>query len=242
MNGPENLAREVKLARIRVGFERANAFAESLGLTPKTISNIETGARASYSAVTLVKLDTALGWEPGTARSLLDGEIATPKLVGTTQSLAGDITVGLNAHDEQIEIEAPDVRVTIAVGLIQLEADYWDKFNWSGIPPAQLIEAGYRARAEFMSALDEIKVRSLGLTQRDETPSVREMHMEDVRDDIIRAEAAEDWTEEDQLAAENDDTYESYLAQADAKREQFERGDDWDLAAKQHRDPSEGAN
>ncbi|MEW6879632.1 hypothetical protein [Trueperella pyogenes] len=72
--------------------------------------------------------------------------------------------------------------------------------------------------------------------------SVREMHMEDVRDDIIRAEAAEDWTEEDQLAAENDDTYESYLAQADAKREQFERGDDWDLAAKQHRDPSEGAN
>ncbi|WP_406711171.1 helix-turn-helix transcriptional regulator [Trueperella pyogenes] len=72
--------------------------------------------------------------------------------------------------------------------------------------------------------------------------SVREMHMEDVRDDITRAEAAEDWTEEDQLAAENSADYQNYLAQADAKREQFERGDDWDLAAKQHRDPSEGAN
>ena len=41
------------------------------------------------------------------------------------------------------------------------------------------------------------------------------MHMDKVREELIRAEAAEGWTEEDQLEAENSPDYQNYLAQAD---------------------------
>lgn len=160
MDGPQNLAREVRLARIAAGFDRANAFAESLGLTPKTISNIETASRASYSPVTLAKLDLAFGWEAGTAQRLLRGEISQPQppqeAVPTTEP-----RVRFNDYDEQIEIEAPDVRINISSGLITVEANYWDKFNWYSIAPDRLVAAGYRARSEFMAALDEIKIESL---------------------------------------------------------------------------------
>lgn len=198
MNGPQNLAREVKLARIGAGFERANAFAESLGLTPKTISNIETAARESYSTVTLLKLDVALGWEMGTSRSLLSGEIETPVAKRPAQQDRNEIRVSRNDCDEQLEIEAPDIQINIASDLVQLEATYWDRFNWGDVSPEELVEAGYRARAEFMAALDEIKVKSLKVSTGHGVVPVHESRMDEVREELIRAEAAEGWTEEDQ--------------------------------------------
>lgn len=73
-------------------------------------------------------------------------------------------------------------------------------------------------------AVDEM-IRLL-VASRAARSSVHEMHMEDVRDDIIRAEAAEGWTEEDQLATE-------YVKQAEAKINQLLQNN-YTAAAKHH--------
>src|SRR5688500_6253529 len=63
----------VRTERARLGYRTLADLAARTGLGVRTLSDLERGARSSYSAETLAAVEAALGWEPGSVRRILDG-------------------------------------------------------------------------------------------------------------------------------------------------------------------------
>lgn len=73
------LGDEVRSARMEHGYTR-QTFAEAVGVSTRTISDIENGdlgGRKSFSRETLTAVERALGWWPGSTRAVLDGQSMT---------------------------------------------------------------------------------------------------------------------------------------------------------------------
>ncbi|QPK80787.1 helix-turn-helix domain-containing protein [Schaalia sp. ZJ405] len=71
MSNAEQLAAYVRDARTKCGFHTQKALAAAIGVTPKTIQNIENASRTAYASATLAALDDALGWETGSSEGIL---------------------------------------------------------------------------------------------------------------------------------------------------------------------------
>ncbi len=67
----KRLGRVVLDRRVELGMRTREAFAEKVGLSTKTLGEIERGARTSYDAGTLSTLELALGWPKGHVEKLL---------------------------------------------------------------------------------------------------------------------------------------------------------------------------
>jgi transcriptional regulator with XRE-family HTH domain len=64
--------------RVRLGHRSRTAFADSCGISLRTLGDIETGRRAGYRPSTLATLEQALDWRVGTALRVVAGEPAEP--------------------------------------------------------------------------------------------------------------------------------------------------------------------
>lgn len=75
---PAEVGQIVVSRRVELGYPTRAAFAAVVGLTARTLSDIEVGRRTSYDRSTLARVEQALDWEAGHLVGLLDGS-AEPK-------------------------------------------------------------------------------------------------------------------------------------------------------------------
>ena len=66
------LGRFVAAERARLGLSPAQLAAQ-IGLSKRTIENVEAGGRDTYRHTTLSRIEDALGWEPGSVERILAG-------------------------------------------------------------------------------------------------------------------------------------------------------------------------
>lgn len=67
------LGAAIRAERVRLGYLRLGDFADRVGLGVRTLSDLERGARTTYSPETLAAVEAVLGWAPGSVRRVLDG-------------------------------------------------------------------------------------------------------------------------------------------------------------------------
>jgi hypothetical protein len=67
----KRLGNYVTNRRVALGYKDRRKFAAATGLTDRTIAKIEVGTQVSMAS--LVALEPALGWEPGSMQAILDG-------------------------------------------------------------------------------------------------------------------------------------------------------------------------
>jgi Helix-turn-helix len=67
----ERLASYVVSARVAAGHKDRRAFAAATGVTERTLGNLERGTRVAPETLAIV--EAALGWKPGSARTVLAG-------------------------------------------------------------------------------------------------------------------------------------------------------------------------
>lgn len=98
------LGRAVRARRERVGL-RQKQIEESGGPSGRTLRLIEAGDARNLTDATLARIDTALFWDAGTARKVLDGEVAPDHAVELRQ-------VALVMHN--ISVDSQDVADAVA--------------------------------------------------------------------------------------------------------------------------------
>lgn len=82
--GWERLGARVVHERARRSFRSRTAFAAHVGLSARTLGDIELGRRVSYGAGTLALIEQAFGWTPGSCLDVVSG--GEPSLQGVTVS------------------------------------------------------------------------------------------------------------------------------------------------------------
>ncbi|MGH3813437.1 MAG: helix-turn-helix transcriptional regulator [Pseudonocardiaceae bacterium] len=90
------LADAIRLERIRHG-QTQESLAAAAGLSPRTISHLESRSRRTYDDATLSKVEHALGWQHGACRRVLAGQPPTiddpefTRLSSVWSQLGGDV-------------------------------------------------------------------------------------------------------------------------------------------------------
>lgn len=109
----KRLGQVVIRRRVEIGYRTREAFAEKVGLSTKTLGEIERGARTSYDQGTIAVVEQALGWVGGAVRAVLDGAEVPPS-VGPSSVPPYVMPGGSVAHSTAI---APvrDMDVTAAI-------------------------------------------------------------------------------------------------------------------------------
>lgn len=69
----ERLGQYVVNRRVELGYRQRKPFADALGISLRTLSDIEKGRRGNYDPVTLASLEHVLQWEAGSAMRIADG-------------------------------------------------------------------------------------------------------------------------------------------------------------------------
>lgn len=82
------LAREVVAARVALGYQTREAFAKVVGLSTRTLGDIERARRTSMDQATLAKVEQALGWPTGRTRTILDGAELEKSWLSTREGVA----------------------------------------------------------------------------------------------------------------------------------------------------------
>lgn len=95
------LAKAVIARRVELGATTRQALAESSGLSARTLSDIENARRTSYDPATLVRLEQALRWPPGSAQAVLAGD--DPPLPQQTPAADHDPTDDVGFVIQRIE-------------------------------------------------------------------------------------------------------------------------------------------
>ncbi|WP_163540799.1 helix-turn-helix domain-containing protein [Occultella kanbiaonis] len=150
-----NLARHVTARRNRLGLSQVQIW-NAGGPSNSTLTKIESATPPEPSAVTLRKLDAALGWEKGSARRVLDGgdpiELPAPE---------PDKVRGLGAGVGMLLTTNGD-RTTIPLEV--------DTAAVKDAKPGDLFEARAIATAAFLARLREIRQERDRLTHYDQPP------------------------------------------------------------------------
>lgn len=71
--GWQELADAIVARRVELGYPTREAFLEVSDIKARTLGDLETGRRTSYSASTLARLERALQWPAGRVREILAG-------------------------------------------------------------------------------------------------------------------------------------------------------------------------
>lgn len=71
--GWANLAQHIARARSLGHFHNRAEFAAFLGVSPRTLDDLEAARRTRYSAGVIASVELALGWEPGSAAAVVAG-------------------------------------------------------------------------------------------------------------------------------------------------------------------------
>jgi transcriptional regulator with XRE-family HTH domain len=93
----ERLGRMVIERRIQLGMPKQQQFEIAVGMTRRLLSDIENGRRDNYDVATLVRLEQALGWQPGSADAVLSGGLPAliPGTVGAEDAPEDDSALDL---------------------------------------------------------------------------------------------------------------------------------------------------
>lgn len=101
------LGRAILNRRVELGYETREKFASNLGMSARLLGDVENAKRSSYGPATLVRVERALSWEPGSCHAILDGAEPTPLARGTSAGSAPaegadgvlpDLTAGIYRH------------------------------------------------------------------------------------------------------------------------------------------------
>lgn len=72
----QDLGEHVRRARI-IRRETQAEFAAEVGLSVRTIGSLEAGERCQYDETTIVRIESALGWAPGSVDRVVEGRAPT---------------------------------------------------------------------------------------------------------------------------------------------------------------------
>jgi hypothetical protein len=88
MDDWERLGRYVVARRVERGFKTRGELASAVQVSSRLLGDIEKGRRGNYDPVTIASLESALGWETGSVRRIVDG--GEPQLRSTPPSVTAD--------------------------------------------------------------------------------------------------------------------------------------------------------
>lgn len=106
----DHLGQLIVARRLQLGFKTRIAFAEALGISPRTLGDLETGRKDRYEASTFAKVENVLQWRTGSIQRILNG--GDPQIHHT-------VTVSENLHLS----DTPTAVVTRAVTQEEIERD-----------------------------------------------------------------------------------------------------------------------
>ncbi len=138
--GWQELADAVIARRVELGHHTRDSFVAASGLSPRTLGDIETARRTSYSKSTLARLERGLKWTDGQVARHVNGQAGPSSHFDEIgRAIARDDFVlrwllghsGLNGADE--------LRV---VSLIRAEREAWEReYLWPAVA-ARIVELG----------------------------------------------------------------------------------------------------
>lgn len=80
----QRLGAAVRRARIDMGFTNRENFAESAGVSVRTLADLESGNRSNFSNRVLTALEMSLGWPSGTVSQIVSDQDFQPPAAGTS--------------------------------------------------------------------------------------------------------------------------------------------------------------
>lgn len=89
------LGRFVRNERKRQGYRTTSAWARHLGISARTLGDLERGHGAGPN--TLAEVENDLGWQPGSARAILAGGDPTPVGSAVTPDMSPDEAAAVRA-------------------------------------------------------------------------------------------------------------------------------------------------
>jgi len=78
MSAWERLGQYVVARRVQLGYKTRQPFADALGISRRTLGDIETGRRDKYELNTIAALENTLKWATGSIDDILAGGEPTP--------------------------------------------------------------------------------------------------------------------------------------------------------------------
>lgn len=102
------LGRLVRTERIRLGMRTQGDLAARAGVSKRTVSDVERGARPNISPDTLGAIEAALGWEPGAAAAVLKG-MAPGRTGDAALAQVAAVWPRLGARERQIVVAIVEI-------------------------------------------------------------------------------------------------------------------------------------
>jgi transcriptional regulator with XRE-family HTH domain len=69
----ERLGQFVVSRRLEMGYRQRQALADAIGVSLRTVGDIETGRRSKFDPTTIAALENGLGWETGSVLRIIEG-------------------------------------------------------------------------------------------------------------------------------------------------------------------------
>lgn len=79
--------RRIRSARTRAGYRTLDDFAAAAGIGRRTLADLETGRRDTFSDQTLDRVESVLRWYPGQVRDIVAGKRRRPRYEADLQRL-----------------------------------------------------------------------------------------------------------------------------------------------------------
>jgi transcriptional regulator with XRE-family HTH domain len=117
------LARQVRSRRIELGYATTRALAGALGISHRTIGNLERGE--PVGANTLAAVENVLGWQPGSAEETLAGGEPVPRET-TGRGTAVDAESSTRTRIVRASVdELMEMRALVREAMGEEAADVW---------------------------------------------------------------------------------------------------------------------
>lgn len=111
-SGWHRLGAALRQARIDSGYPRMEAFAEQCGVSIRVLSDLEAGRRTNFSSRVLGRLETGVGWPPGT----MDQIVADPEFTPPGPEIGSDFLFRPPNYDRRpVPVDVAAVERAIAV-------------------------------------------------------------------------------------------------------------------------------
>jgi transcriptional regulator with XRE-family HTH domain len=114
----QRLGRIIVDRRIELGYRRREDLGATLGVSIRTLGDIETGRRDRYHANTIGSLENALQWAPGSINAILAGGEPAPRPAHHTRAsaeeigLTDEVSATVESDDDPVVRIMADPRLT----------------------------------------------------------------------------------------------------------------------------------
>lgn len=153
------LGEAIRARRKKLGFNSAEDFGKEINLSGRTILDLETGRRTSFSSKTISALEKALRWRNGSIEGILNGTAPIPKEdIDSGWSLFEEesgVVAGLAYNSDGLSLEVDGRFMSVSFVTEEMPTNIVSTLGKEAI-----LSAAYRAKEELdVSLLNSIAAR-----------------------------------------------------------------------------------